>query len=39
MVAGVPTLEMWDISIRNRDGRTRVAVGRDMRDPDITDLV
>jgi hypothetical protein len=35
MLIGAGTMQKWDISIVTRGGRTEVAVGRDMRDPDI----
>ena len=36
MLVGAGTMQKWDISIVTRKGRTEIAVGRDMRDPDIT---
>lgn len=38
LIVGAGTMQMWDISIVNRNGSTRVVVGRDMRDPDITEV-
>lgn len=38
MLIGAKTMQAWDISILNKKGRTRVVVGRDMRDPDITEV-
>ena len=38
MIIGAGTMQMWDISIKNRNGKTRVIVGRDMRDPEITEV-
>ncbi len=35
---GAETMQSWDISIRNRNGHTRVVVGKDMRDPEITEV-
>jgi hypothetical protein len=39
MLVGAGTMQKWDISIVTRSGRTEVVVGRDMRDPDINDVV
>ncbi len=36
MVVGAGLMQKWDVSIVTRDGITRVIVGRDMRDPDLT---
>src|SRR5688572_8424486 len=38
MLIGAGTMQKWDISIVNRDGRTEVSVGRDMRDPDVIEV-
>lgn len=38
MLVGAGTMQKWDISIVTRDGHTEVIVGRDMRDPDITEV-
>jgi len=38
MILGTGTMQKWDITIRNRNGRTRVVVERDMRDPEITEV-
>ena len=38
MLVGAGTMQKWDISVLNRNGRTEVSVGRDMRDPDITEV-
>ena len=38
MLVGAGTMQKWDISIVNRQGKTTVNVGRDMRDPDITEI-
>jgi hypothetical protein len=35
MLVGAGTMQKWDISIITRNGRTEVAVGRDMHDPEI----
>lgn len=38
MVIGADTMQGWDITIKNRNGKTRVHVGHDMRDPDIIEV-
>lgn len=38
MLVGAGTMQKWDISIITRNGHTEVSVGRDMRDPDITEV-
>ena len=38
MIVGAGTMQKWDISIRNKNGSTRVVMGRDMRDPEITEV-
>ena len=38
MLVGAGTMQKWDISIVNREGRTDVHVGRDMRDPDVIEV-
>jgi hypothetical protein len=38
MLIGAGTMQKWDISIVNRNGRTDVEVGRDLSDPDITEI-
>lgn len=38
MLVGAGTMQKWDISIVNRDGHTELSLGRDMRDPDITEV-
>ena len=38
MIIGAETMQGWDISVRNRNGSTRVVVGRDMRDPDVVEV-
>lgn len=35
MLIGAGMMQMWDISVRNRNGHTKVHVGRDMNDPHI----
>ncbi len=39
MIVGAGTMQKWDIGIRNLNGKTRITVGRDMRDPDTTEVV
>lgn len=34
-VLGAKTMQAWDISVKNKNGHTKVVVGRDMNDPDI----
>lgn len=36
LLIGATTMQGWDISVLNRGGKTRVVVGRDMNDPDLT---
>jgi len=38
MIVGAGTMQKWDISIKNRNGSTRVVMGRDMHDPEITEV-
>ena len=38
MILGAGTMQKWDISVHNRNGKTRIAVGRDMSDPEITEV-
>jgi len=38
MLVGAGTMQKWDISILNRDGKSALSVGRDMRDPQITEV-
>lgn len=38
MLIGSKTMQAWDITIRNRNGKTKVIVGLDMRDPEITEV-
>ena len=38
MLVGAGTMQKWDISVRNSGGRTRVTVGRDLDDPDVTEV-
>lgn len=38
MLVGAETMQKWDITIKNRNGKTKVIVSRDMRDPEITEV-
>ena len=38
MLIGAGTMQKWDISILNRNGSTEIRVGRDRRDPAITEV-
>ena len=38
MLIGSGTMQKWDITVRNESGRTDVVVGRDRRDPEITEV-
>lgn len=38
MLIGAKTMQAWDISIVNTNGHTEIRVGRDMRDPEITEV-
>ncbi|MBI2061258.1 MAG: hypothetical protein HYT87_16080 [Nitrospirae bacterium] len=38
MIIGAGAMQEWDISVRNRNGKTKVLVGRDLRDPEITEV-
>lgn len=38
MILGAGAMQEWDISIVNKSGRTTVNVGRDMNDPDLTEI-
>jgi len=35
MLIGAGLMQMWDITIKNKNGHTTIHVGRDMQDPDI----
>ncbi|MBI3097273.1 MAG: hypothetical protein HYY93_03370 [Planctomycetes bacterium] len=39
MILGAGTIQKWNITIRNESGHTTVHVGRDRRDPDVTEVV
>lgn len=34
-ILGAKTMQAWDISIKNKNGHTKIHVGHDMNDPDI----
>ena len=38
MLVGAGTMQMWDLSIINRNGKTEISVARDMHDPQITEV-
>ena len=38
MLVGAKTMQAWDVSIVTRNGDTKVEVGLDMRDPDVTEV-
>lgn len=38
MLIGAKTMQGWDISIQNLNGKTEIIVGHDMRDPDIIEV-
>lgn len=38
LLVGAKTMQAWDITIGNRQGHTEVHVGRDRRDPEITEV-
>jgi len=35
MLIGAGTMQAWDISIQNKNGKTEVNIGHDLRDPQI----
>ena len=39
MLIGSGTMQHWDITLQNKNGKTEVIFGRDMRDPEITEVV
>ena len=39
MLIGAGLMQMWDISIRNKNGHTAILIGRDMTDPDIQTIL
>ena len=38
MIIGTGTMQKWDISVINGNGITNIKVGKDMRDPEITEV-
>ncbi len=38
MLVGAGTMQMWDISIKNGGGRTRITVGHDLDDPEVQEV-
>ena len=34
-IVGAKTMQAWDITIKNKNGDTKIVVGHDMNDPDI----
>ncbi|OFY64074.1 MAG: hypothetical protein A3H98_06135 [Bacteroidetes bacterium RIFCSPLOWO2_02_FULL_36_8] len=38
MLIGAKTMQSWDISIINTNGKTKINVAHDMRDPEITEV-
>lgn len=38
MLLGAGTMQTWDISILNTNGKTKIKVEHDMRDPEITEV-
>ena len=38
MLIGAGTMQKWDITIQNKNGETAIIVGRDLSDPDITEI-
>ncbi|MBI2968048.1 MAG: hypothetical protein HYY40_09570 [Bacteroidetes bacterium] len=38
MIVGAITMQEWDIVIKNKNGSAKVNIGRDMRDPEITEV-
>jgi phenylacetate-coenzyme A ligase PaaK-like adenylate-forming protein len=38
LLIGAKTMQSWDVTIANRNGRTKITVGHDMRDPEITEV-
>ncbi|MBI4667926.1 MAG: hypothetical protein HY747_01880 [Elusimicrobia bacterium] len=37
-ILGAMTMQEWDIDILNKNGKTKIRIGRDMRDPEITEV-
>ena len=38
MIIGAKTMQAWDIGINSKNGHTVVTFGKDMRDPEITEV-
>ena len=38
MIIGAKTMQAWDITITDKNGHTVVTFGKDMRDPEITEV-
>lgn len=38
MLIGAKTMQAWDITIKNENGKTEIVIGHDMRDPEITEV-
>lgn len=38
MLIGAEAMQSWNITIRNRNGKTTIEVGHDMRDPEISEI-
>ena len=38
MLIGAGAMQDWEIAIANDNGRTRVVVGRDVNDPEVTEV-
>lgn len=38
LIIGAGTMQKWDISVLNHNGSTEVRVGRDVSDPEITEV-
>jgi hypothetical protein len=38
MIVGAHAMQAWDISIRNRNGHTKIVVGHEMREREITEV-
>ena len=38
LLIGAEAMQSWNISIQNKNGKTTIRVGHDMRDPEITEV-
>ena len=38
-IIGAKTMQSWDITIKNKNGKTTIVVGHDMRDEEITRVI